>query len=365
MSYEITSEDQPECDTPKRVSIHTLVKTLGRTVDVAALMEKTSPSVVEDILKGPQRRPDNPKYPSIDISKDPEVAQRAIEIPFSSKPPIHCLYSARYVGDLISSKASLVFTHGAGGTLESDAIVNFTHGFVSLSTRPKLLCFQGNMNLASRVKMFSTVIDTPREKSTCLGGRSMGARGAVMAVTEQITHLVLVSYPLNSKKEVRDQILLELPASVKVLFISGDKDEMCDFERMETVRKQMNCKTWMIVVQGADHGMNAKPKPATQELGRMTGALAANWLDECDENLTEGALSWETDKSVVQWSGWCEPKKMPMAPHRMAETKPHSRKAAKSSKKPPTSGEKNQDLKKRNAEATEAQDSKKRRKINK
>ena len=364
MSYEITSEGQAECDTPKRASIHKLVKDLGRTVDAAAFIEKTSPSVIEDILKGPRKRPSHPKNSSIDISKDPDVPQSAIEIPFPPKPPIHCLYSAHYVGDLTSTKASLIFTHGAGGTLQTDAIVNFTHGFVSLSTRPTLLCFKGNMNLASRVKMFSTVLEFPGKKSACLGGRSMGARAAVMAVTDQITHLVLVSYPLNSKQQVRDQILLELPATIKVLFISGERDEMCDFERMETVRKQMKCKTWMIVVQGADHGMNAKSKPATRELGRMTGALAANWLDECDERLTEGNLSWDTDKSAVQWSDWRESQKMTTA-HRIADEEPSADRAIKSSSKASAAKDENQDRKKRNAEASEASKSKKRRIINK
>lgn len=366
MSFEIMTEDQPGCDTPKRVTAHTLKKTLGWSIDAIALKEKMAPWVVEDILKGPLRRPDNPKYPSINVSKDPYVAQCEVEVPYPPKSPIKCLYSARYVGDLELTKASMVFTHGAGGTLETDAIVNFTHGFVSMSTRPTLLCFQGNMNLASRVKMFDTVIEQQFKASTaCLGGRSMGARAAVMAATEQIIHLVLVSYPLQTEKEIRDQILLELAASRKVIFVSGDNDEMCDLEKLQTVRQQMKCKTWMIVVQGADHGMNAKPKPATQELGRMTGALVANWLDESDESLTEGTISWDADKLVAQWSGWCEPNKLPRAlqGHSTTSTITNETSPGKSLKKPLTSNNRKVHRDEHDTEASEAQKSKKRRKI--
>lgn len=132
----------------------------------------------------------------------------------------------------------------------------------------------------------------------------MGARAAIMAATEDTTHLVLVSYPLHTGKETRDQILLDLPLAVKVIFVSGEHDDMCDLERLETVRHKMKCKTWRIVVQGADHGMNVKPKSATQDVGRMTGALVATWLGESDEHLTEGTISWDAGKASAQWSGW-------------------------------------------------------------
>ena len=83
----------------------------------------------------------------------------------------------------------------------------------------------------------------------------MGARAAVMAATTETTHLVLVSYPLHTDKEVRDQILLDLPESVKAIFVSGDHDNMCDLDRLEAVRSNMKRRTWRVVVQDADHGM--------------------------------------------------------------------------------------------------------------
>ena len=83
----------------------------------------------------------------------------------------------------------MVFTHGAGGGLQAPAVANFVSGFANVMP---IVCFQGNMNLASRTKMFEAGCED-QGYAKCLGGRSMGARAAVMAATEKTTHLVLVS----------------------------------------------------------------------------------------------------------------------------------------------------------------------------
>lgn len=239
-----------------------------------------------------------------DQAKPP--ASRSLQVPFSPKTPIHCVYTTQDASDLAGMDAALAFTHGAGGTLQSDAIANFTYGFASHSRQSSILCFQGNMNLKSRVKMFSEVVSSTLNVKTlrCLGGRSMGARAAVMTATENITHLVLVNYPLHTSKETRDQVLLDLPAPIKVIFVCGDRDEMCDLERLEEVRRKMACKTWRVVVQNADHGMNVKPRAGTQEVGRKTGDVVAMWLKASDVSLREGKIVWNADGETAQWSGW-------------------------------------------------------------
>ena len=233
-------------------------------------------------------------------------AQRTLQVPFPPKSPIECMYTTKAAGDLARMDAALVFTHGAGGNLQSEAIANFTHGFSSHSRQCGILCFQGNMNLKSRVKMFSEIIASNLNVHTpsCLGGRSMGARAAVMAVSESTTHLVLVSYPLHTAKETRDQVLLDLPASIKVIFVSGDRDEMCDLERLEEVRRKMKCKTWRVVVENADHGMNVKPKAGTREVGEKTGNVVAMWLKSFDISPGEGKIIWDANEDMAQWSGW-------------------------------------------------------------
>jgi predicted alpha/beta-hydrolase family hydrolase len=145
------------------------------------------------------------------------------------------------------------------------------------------------MNLASRVKGFNACIEHMKEKEeverVVLGGRSMGARAAVMAGTEVLKDknkmellLILVSYPLQGPKNVRDQILLDLPATARVLFIAGDKDAMCPLDMLEEVRGKMEAKSQVVVVHGADHGMNVTPKKFVREIGEDTGRVAAAWV---------------------------------------------------------------------------------------
>ena len=234
------------------------------------------------------------------------LAQRTLQVPFPPKSPIECLYTTKIASNLASMDAALIFTHGAGGNLRSDAITNFTHGFSSHSRQSGILCFQGNSNLKSRVKIFSEVIASNLNVHTpcCLGGRSMGARAAVMAAMENTTHLVLVSYPLHTAKETRDQVLLDLPASIKVIFVSGDRDEMCDLEKLEEVRRKMKCKTWRVVVENANHGMNVKPKAGTSAVGEKTGEVVAMWLKSSDVSLREGKIVWNGDEQTAQWSDW-------------------------------------------------------------
>jgi predicted alpha/beta-hydrolase family hydrolase len=208
------------------------------------------------------------------------------------KKPIQC---HQYTPKTTPSDTSptLIFTHGAGGTLSADAVVHFCTGF---STSLPVLAFQGSMNLKARTKSFHACIEELRSKdeesmkSLVLGGRSMGARAAVIAASEFLeesdeegerlsVRLVLVSYPLQGPKDVRDQILLDLPEGVSVLFIIGDKDTMCPLDLLNETREKMKVMSQLVVVKGADHGMHVKPARLEKELGEDAGRLAATWVE--------------------------------------------------------------------------------------
>ncbi|KUJ16323.1 uncharacterized protein LY89DRAFT_559708, partial [Mollisia scopiformis] len=204
---------------------------------------------------------------------------------------------------------ALIFTHGAGGNLHSDGILNFRTGFARHSP---ITCFQGSMNLPSRVKMFDAVISHQEVPITAVGGRSMGARAAVMAAKErpEIKFLVLVSYPLHTGKgDVRDEILMEIDEEVKVLFVIGDRDSMCDLGRLEEVRAKMKARTWLVKVEGADHGMTVKPKVGTKAVGELTGKVVADWLG-MEEGLEVKSKSsriwWDEEEEGEKRSGWEE-----------------------------------------------------------
>jgi predicted alpha/beta-hydrolase family hydrolase len=157
-----------------------------------------------------------------------------------------------------------------------------------------MLAFEGSMNLGARVKGFHAVMEhelSHKAKSpnpdaeievAAFGGRSMGARAAVIAATANfeaatttpsITSLILVSYPLQSEKgDLRDKILLELPEKINVLFISGDGDSMCDLSKLRAVRGKMKARSWMVIVKSAGHGMDVKPKRGTEAVGDWEGS---------------------------------------------------------------------------------------------
>jgi predicted alpha/beta-hydrolase family hydrolase len=216
----------------------------------------------------------------------------------------------------------MIFTHGAGGTLSAPAVVNFCNGY---SSKLSIFVFQGGMNLGSRVKGFHACIshlDTEHEvkenkkKSTMtpyreliLGGRSMGARAAVIAATEDRarrsqtipTHLVLVSYPLQGPKDVRDQILLDLDPNINVLFVVGDRDAMCPLDLLNEVRQKMKAnKTWLIVVEGLDHGMHGGGAKKEKALGEETGRLVAKWVRWGDRSVIEKRMRWDEEEGMVK-----------------------------------------------------------------
>jgi len=240
------------------------------------------------------------------------------------KKPIEC-HQYTPTSSPSTPSPTLIFTHGAGGTLSADAVVNFCTGYSSSQT---VLAFQGSMNLKSRTKGFHACIDelnsiqstvqkgikenTTGSKTLLLGGRSMGARAAVIAASEHLAslddkeaeklnvQLILVSYPLlGPKDELRDQILLDLPKTVRILFISGDEDAMCPIDTLNETRDKLTAKSQLVVVTDANHGMNVVPASRTQRVGEETGRLAARWVqgelmeDEVFIDELEGEEKWK------------------------------------------------------------------------
>ncbi|KAF1957454.1 hypothetical protein CC80DRAFT_491562 [Byssothecium circinans] len=278
-----------------------------------------------------QKTPKTPKEPPNPSNKS--STPETLTITHASiKNPIHCHHYPPSSSTPEKSRRSappLLFTHGAGGTLSADAVVNFCSGCSTLGGLG-VLAFQGSMNLAARVKGFHACLshlnsgsekqekgeetknkrgeedevdgdgdgdgDGHREGETLvLGGRSMGARAAVIAATELLSptpspsstssppappgiSLILISYPLKGPKDTRDQILLDLPPAVRVLFIVGDRDAMCPLDPLDAVRKRMKAASQVVVVKGADHGMHVKPAARERGLGEETGVLAARWV---------------------------------------------------------------------------------------
>lgn len=136
-----------------------------------------------------------------------------------------------------------------------------------------------------------------RTRRLLLSGRNMGARAAVIAAIEHleqrqsekhkgptersIVQLVPISYPLlGPKNELRDEILIDLPDDVDVLFIIGDKDVMCPLDLLGETRKHMNARSQLVTLKDADHVMHVKGVEREKDIGEEMGREAARWIDE-------------------------------------------------------------------------------------
>ena len=255
----------------------------------------------------PGKRSDAPLE---DDTKERSTSSVTKEINYEHNKKISCLRTWPVAQETKIPLPALIFTHGASGTLDSPAVKNFWSGFAS---KAEILGFNGSMNLSSRVNMFCAVIEntllrTKGKGRVALGGRSMGARAAVMAAVdeENANRLILVSYPLQSGNNVRDQILLDIDEKYEVLFIIGEKDNMCDIPLLNKVRQKMRATSWLVVVSGATHGMDVTPKRGTEAVGNMTGVIAADWLNERDSSKREGDNHWDNESGQATWSDWSE-----------------------------------------------------------
>lgn len=219
---------------------------------------------------------------------------------------------------------TLIFTHGAGGGITAPSTSDFATGFSSLAP---IVCYQGTMNLTNRIKYFHIVIENEKKHTqtttsgeVVLGGRSMGARAAVLTALERrekilekekIGALVLVSYPLMAgtkgekrEEERREKILKDLDEGMDVLFIVGDADAQCPMEMLEEMRGVMRARSWVCVVEGADHGMGMKPNKAAEGMRRKTGEVAARWLEERHDEARDSTISWDGESGEIVYSGW-------------------------------------------------------------
>jgi len=88
-------------------------------------------------------------------------------------------------------------------------------------------------------------------------GKSMGGRiGCHLSLEEPVSGLVCMGYPLcggGDPTKLRDKVLREL--TTPVLFVQGTRDRLCPLELLEPVRKQMNARNELHVLEGGDHSL--------------------------------------------------------------------------------------------------------------
>lgn len=194
-------------------------------------------------------------------------------------------------------KPLMLWTHGAGGGLNDDATQGFANGFAELAP---IVVHEAQSNLEHRVACYKAMTEH-EGYATYIGGRSMGSRTAATLATNtpETKAVVLVSYPLFNNGECREQIMLDLPARLDVLFILGSKDPMNPCKKFEEVRARMKARSWVCIVQGAAHMMDMVHDHATKDMRRQSGRVAAEWLQNRDPSKTFSVIKMQEGKAVV------------------------------------------------------------------
>ena len=113
----------------------------------------------------------------------------------------------------------------------------------------------------------------------------MGARAAVgvsndvqgTSMDDYVKGVICISYPLHTPKDtanLRDAPISQL--TKPSLFVSGNKDEMCKKELMETVLSRVPACS-MKWIPDADHSLKAKGQPETETVETI-GVKITEWL---------------------------------------------------------------------------------------
>ncbi|KAF8793650.1 testis-expressed protein 30-like [Argiope bruennichi] len=202
-----------------------------------------------------------------------------ISIPYKNKlieAVVDCTASKKEAD--LRGRHWVVLTHGAGGDLKTpqlSAIATFllNEGFAVLRFTCK------GLNIKYRINVFCEVLAYLEKeyepKKIFVGGRSMGARAAVMLTSEnkafdsnpvfkKITGIICLSYPLHkvgNLQDLRDEPLKK--SKLPIFFLSGTKDEMCESNVLEKVLRSMKSPYKIHWLDGCTH--SAKPVENYQE----------------------------------------------------------------------------------------------------
>lgn len=200
-------------------------------------------------------------------------------------------------------KPDVLFTHGAGSQLDNPALDAFSEGLAGTHT---VLCFEDQGSVQQRAATFKSLLDA-FPSVTAFGGRSKGSVAAVEAsLNSNVKKLILFSLPLSYKgSSDPGQNLLHLPQDLlqlqqdgEVLFIGGDRDELCLFEDLAEIRKRMKARSWWIQIEGADHGIKFEMEKR-RSVCEFVGKIAGKWLSgdvsafSKSEKMADVLVSWD------------------------------------------------------------------------
>lgn len=111
---------------------------------------------------------------------------------------------------------------------------------------------------AHREALASARARHPGATRTALIGKSMGSRvGCHLSLEVPVDALVCFGYPLVGQNgAMRDEVLRAL--ATPILFLQGDRDELCPLDAMARVREAMSATNELHVMPGGDHSLEVR-----------------------------------------------------------------------------------------------------------
>uniref|UniRef100_A0A672GJS4 Testis expressed 30 n=2 Tax=Salarias fasciatus TaxID=181472 RepID=A0A672GJS4_SALFA len=211
-----------------------------------------------------------------------------LKVPFGTK---HLDGVLSVPAALNAAHTAVVLTHGAGGDMNFRQLKSLAHclaaeGFICLRFTCKAL------NLGYRVRAFRAVYDYLKSlqrfpiTDIYLGGRSMGCRAAVTLARQlsdesedTVQGVLCLSFPLHPPGQThahqqRSEDLRLLPERMRVLFVSGTEDNMCDRVR----KAKMKALVEVLWIQRGSHGLTVKAK-AKEAVMDEVNLKVVTWLN--------------------------------------------------------------------------------------
>jgi hypothetical protein len=185
-------------------------------------------------------------------------------------------------------RATLVFAHGAGGTMNHPRVTGVAEGLAAEGIETFRFNFPyseaGRKAPDKQEKLeacYWGVAKTVAETSDplFLGGGSMGGRIASHIVSDGFpaAGLVFQSYPLHPPgKPERLRVAHLARIAVPMLFISGTRDSFATGDLLESTVKDLS-KATLHRIEGADHGLKVKGRTQQDVLAEVVATIVA-WI---------------------------------------------------------------------------------------